>query len=241
MSERPFYENPFDVSSPLVDAEVHRLRDLNLKRASVSSTFQEGLLKMIGKLIEMNRLLSKCFVTLDRSQMDRCARLAKEVGEEEKTLTSYLVSRGVSAEVFEGVIRFPYRLERIGDMLENILHCCRVKVDHDLHFSEMADEEVQQLLLVLDVMLTNLRDVLRSPNRGVLEAMLKEGKKLSQMLGDFTPAHWKRLEEGRFRPEASSTYREILDAVAWANDYLEKIWTSLLTINDLTQGPKTVM
>ena len=139
------------------------------------------------------------------------------------------------------MIRFPYRLERIGDMLETILHCCRVKVDHDLHFSSTADEEVRQLFLVLDVMLTNLRDVLPCPDRGSLEAMLNEGKRLSQMLGDFTSAHWDRLEKGEIPPEASSIYREILDAVTWANDYLEKMWTSLLTINDLTQGPKTVM
>ena len=87
MSERPYYENPFDVLSPLVDAEVDRLRDFNQKRVSESSMFQEGLLKIIGKLIEMNRLLSKCFVTQDRSQMDKCSELAKEVHEEEKTLS----------------------------------------------------------------------------------------------------------------------------------------------------------
>ena len=144
--------------------------------------------------------------------------------------------------MFEGVIRFPYRLERIGDMLEIILHCCRVKVDHDVDFSEMADEEVRQLLLVLDVMLTNLRDALRAPtSRAILKAMLNEGKRLSQMLGDFTSDHWKRLEEGRFSPQASSTYREILDAVTWTNDYLEKIWKSLLTVNELTEGSRIVM
>jgi Na+/phosphate symporter len=241
MSEKPFYYNPFDVLSPHVDAEVHRLRDVSQRHVSQSSTFQEGLLKMIGKLIEMNGLLSKCFVTQDRSQMDRCSRLAKGVHEEEKTLTSYLVSRGVSIEMFEGVVRFPYRLERIGDMLESILHCCRAKVDHGVTFSEIADEEVGQLLLALDELLTNLRDAFLSPDRQLLEEMIDKGNRLNGMLEDFTSAHWERMENGMFPHEASSTYREILDAVTWTNQYLEKMWTSLLAISELTQGPKAVM
>ena len=71
--------------------------------------------------------------------------------------------------------------------------------------------------------------------------MNDEGNKLRGMLGDFTSAHWKRLEKGEIPPEASSMFREILDAVGCANDYLEKMWTSLIIISDLTRGAKSVM
>ena len=146
MSEKPLYDNPGEASGPAVDAEVMRLQQEDKNRLAGSSTFQQGVLAMISKLIEMNRLLAKSFVTQNRADMDRCALLAKEVHEKEKTLTSYLLSRGVPGEMFEGVIRFPYRLERIGDMLESILHCCRVKVHSNITFSEIADKEVDELL-----------------------------------------------------------------------------------------------
>jgi Na+/phosphate symporter len=238
MSEKPFYENPFETSSPAIDGEVSRLQGLHTKRVAESSTFQEGVLILISKLIEMTKLSSKCFVTEDRYLMDQCSELAKEVHEEEKILTSYLLSRGVPGETFEGVIRFPYRLERIGDMLENILHCCRVKVDRELPLSDTAKDEVKKLLLLVEEMLTNLRDAFQSLDRELLEAMLNNGKTLSRMIEDFTSAHWKRLEEGTIPHESSSMYREILDSVKWTNDYLEKMWISLLKTSELIHGSK---
>jgi len=185
--------------------------------------------------------LSKSFVTQDRSTLDQCDRLAEEVHEEETAVTGHLLSRGVRGEMFEGVIRFPYRLERIGDMLENVLHCWRIKIDQDIPLGEKATEELGQLLTTLEEMMNGLRDAFTEPRKDLLEPMSDKGKTLTQMLEDFISAHWKRLEAGTCAPEASSLYREILDSVRWTNGYLERMRTSLLKISDLIQGPRTVM
>ena len=233
MAEKPFYENPFTVPSPKVDAEVLRLKELHLKRVTESSTFQEGLLIMISKIVEMTRLLSKCFSGADSSVADRCAMLAKEVNEEEKILTRHLASSGIRGDMWKGLLRFPYRLERIGDMLETMLHCFRVKARTGVSFTEKAHEELDRLFAILLDMMSDLRDSLLTPNQEILGRITAHGKEVRQLVDEFRTAHWRRMEAGICAPAASSMYREILDSIKWADEYLEKICESLV---ELEQG-----
>jgi Na+/phosphate symporter len=235
MSEKPFYENPFNAGSAKVAAVVVRLQTQRMRQIIQSPTFREGVAGMMTKLIEMNRLLSKSFLMEDPSCLSQCERLAKEVHQEEKPLTSYLLRRGVGGKMFEGVIRFPYRLERIGDMLETIMHCCRVKIYRAFPFSLKAKEEVGLLLLMLEEMLKILRDAFLSPDQDLLEEIIAHGKKLAQTFEDFKSAHWERVEKGTSAPETSSLFREILDSVKWTNDYLAEMWTSLLLLSEMNR------
>ena len=237
MTEKPFYENPFETESAKVAAEVARLQAEHGRRIMQSPVFREGVVGMISRLLEMNRLLSKSFLTEDRSPMDQCERLATEVHQEEKTLTGYILHCGARGESCEGVIRLPYRLERIGDMLEDVLHCCRTRIARDIPFSLKAKEEVGELLLQLEHMMDSLRDAFVSQDKDPLEKMIDKGKRLAQVLEDFKSAHWLRVEKGTTAPEASSLFREILDSVKWTNEYLEKLCTSL---REMSQDPPGV-
>ncbi len=237
MSERPFYENPFETESEKVTAEVARLQAEHMRRIVQSPIFRERVVGMINKLLEMNMLLSKSFQTDDTSHLDQCERLAKEVHQEEKTLTGYLLHCGARGESCEGVIRLPYRLERVGDMLEDILHCCRTKIKRDIPFGLKAKEEVGELLFQLEEMFNILRDTFIGPHKDLFEKMTEKGKRLAQILEDFKSAHWVRVEKGISAPEGSSMFREILDSVKWTNEYLEKLCTSLRVISEMSQDP----
>jgi Na+/phosphate symporter len=236
MSEKPFYENPFETESAKVTAEVARLQAEHGKRIMQSPVFREGVVGMIRRLLEMNRLLSESFLTDNTSLLDQCQRLATEIHQEENALTGYILHCGARGESCEGVIRLPYRLERIGDMLEDVLHCCRIKIDRDIPFSLQAKEEVGELLLQLEHMMDSLRDAFVSQDRDPLEEMIGKGKRLAQVLEDFKSAHWMRVEKGTTAPEASSLFREILDSVKWTNEYLEKLCTSLRETDEMSQN-----
>jgi Na+/phosphate symporter len=240
MSEKPFFENPFMVTNPGVDSEVLRLKELHLKRVTESSTFQEGLLIIISKLIEMTRLLSKCFSGGDASEADECAMLAREVNEEERILTRHLASSGIRGNMWTGLLRFPYRLERIGDMLEAMLHCFRVKVRTGIPFTDKAHAELDQLFTILLDMMIDLQECFRRPNQELLDRIAVQGLKVSQMVDDFRKAHWKRMEAGICAPAASSVYREILDSIKWANEYLEKICESLVALEQDSEWKDSV-
>jgi Na+/phosphate symporter len=230
MKDEHLFFNPFRMLSPTLDREALRIEDLYEKPVSDSITLEEGVLTMTSKLAEMCRLLSKCIVSGSVSQMDRCEALAGEVHEQEEHLTRNLVGSKVEQKLLKGMIRFPYRLERIGDMLESILNCCRIKAAKGIPFSDKAHGELNQLFTQLLAMLQNFRDAIRAPNKVILDAIIADGKKLNEMFEECRIAHWQRLEAGFCAIEASSMYRDILDSVKTINEYLIKMSTTLLDL-----------
>jgi Na+/phosphate symporter len=222
--------NPFQVLSPQVDAEVLRLKELHRARVSESSTLHEGVLIMISKLLEMAKLSSEFVITGDRSQMNECMTMARSLREEEQILTRHMVSRGLSGDMWKGIIRFPYRLKRVGDMLESIRHCCWIKAEERIPLSAVASEEIQKLFALLLEIIEGLKENFHMPNSELLEQTKAKGEKLREMIDDAGQAHWDRLEKGICAPEASSMYRDILDSLKTADEYLEKMCVSLLQL-----------
>lgn len=230
MTEKPFQVNPFQVYSPQVDREVRRLEELRGGRVSESSTLQGGLIRLLDKVIDMTDILSVCTVTGDGSGMERCEQLYGELLGEEITLTKLLISSGVGVHEMIGVIRFPFRLRRIGDLLDIILRCCRYRMAGEIPLSDKAKLELEQIFVILREMMGYLREGFFCPQYDLLRALFRRSKALSQMLEYFRSEHWERVEAGLCAPEASSTYREILDSVKWINEYLEKMSLDLLTL-----------
>ena len=113
-------------------------------------------------------------------------------------------------------------------MLESILNCCRAKARFGIPFSEKAYWELDQLFQVLTEMMINLRDAFITPNKVVLDRIVSDGKKLSDMLEDFKVAHWMRLEAGFCTVEGSSMYRDMLDSIKSINEYMVKMSKTLL-------------
>jgi len=138
MKDEHIFYNPFRMLSPTLHYEIEHIEDLHKRPVSEKISLEEGLLIMISKLIEAGRLISKCVVSGSSSQMDRCGQLAKDVHLQEKILTKDLVASKVDGRLQRALIRIPYRLERIGDMFESILNCCRIKARDGVPFSDKA-------------------------------------------------------------------------------------------------------
>lgn len=230
MTEKPYYENPFDVKSPEVDSEVMRLQELHRSRVLGSPSFREGLMKMINNLIEMNTLLSKGFAAEDRSDLKRCDKLVVEILEEENKLLNQLLNWGVQGKMAASEMRILYRLERICDMFESIMHCCRTKIFEDVPFTEHAKTELDQLFSLFSKMLNILRAILLSSSPSAREDMAAHGDVLSRMVEEFRTAHWQRIETGRCAPASSSLYRKILDSFKWGGEYIQAYCASLVKL-----------
>lgn len=240
MKDKRIVVNPFRMISRRLDSEAVRLEKLHEQPFSESLDLEEGLLVMISKIIAMTELLSKCVFSESETQTERAATLAKEVHDQEKALTLNLTTAGIAPDLLKGIIRFPFRLERTGDMLESILNCCRIKASRGILFSDKAHEELNQLFQLLLSMFNNLRDAFVTPNKFLLEHILSEVKTMGQMLQDFRLAHWDRLAAGFCSPRASSTYLDILDSMRSTNEYIEKMCLTLLELGKPTQVAESV-
>lgn len=221
-------KNPFLVElSSRIEDEVTRLKERRTIRACESSTLLDGLKKMINGLIEMADLLSVCVVSSDEGRMGRCATLARDIHDEEKSLTGFLVASGVSGTMMKGVLRAPYRLDRVADMLEDILLYCRAKAGEEVPFSPAAQEELSRLFSMLVKTLNGVRRIVEAPERELLSEVIAEADLLMDRVDAFRETHWERLEAGICSPAASSMYRKILDAVKWAGEYARKVCMSI--------------
>ena len=224
------FNNPFRTGPHDYLLWSGNLEELHREPFSESMRLDEGLLVMISKLIEMTRLLSRCLSHGQRSLMDTFDVLAEEVDRQEEVLTrSLLDAKGYLAKVDE-VIQFPLHLERIGDLLEIILNCCRVKLRLNLEFTAKAHAELEQVFVLILDMMSDLRDAFAAPDRLLLEHIILQDGRLSGMLKGFHSAHWSRLLQGSCVPEASSTYLEILDSAKLVSGYLMQMAGSFLRL-----------
>ena len=223
--------DPFRFINPRLDSDLSRLHELLGASPAKIETLQEGLWVMCSKLLELSDTLYKSFVLPDEKKFSRGKVLAEEVHDEEKTLTAHLVrSPSDSTALLKELILFPGRLERVGDLLESVLKASMIKARDGIPFSENAMGELEQLFAVFTNMLSTLRDVLATCDRGSLDHLLSQHGLLAQMTLDFASAHEDRLIEGICSPRASSLYLDILDSVRNANRHLRSITEGLMRI-----------
>jgi Na+/phosphate symporter len=231
MKDEPPVFNPFRILSPNLDSEAEHFAELYKRPVSEGIALGEGLLVMLSKLIEICRLMSGCVGGACQPDIDKCDALAKEVDNQERLLTRNLVEADLDANLLKGLIRFPHRLERIGDLFEGMLDCCRMKGRFDLPFSDAGYRELDEMFATLIEMMVNLRNTFISPSKPAIEQILSAGKKLSSMVEESTITHWIRLDAGLSQAEASTLFRHILEAVKSANDYLIKMATTLSEVS----------
>jgi Na+/phosphate symporter len=226
--------NPFRILSPKLDAEAARTQDLHKTPVSDEVSPEEGLFIMLSKVIEMGRILSRAVVTTEPESITACEKLAEETHTLEGMVTSDLVSHAgaIGENLFRIVVRFPARFERIGDMFENILACCRIKQRDGIPFSDKAHAELAAIFALNRDMLTNLRDSLMVRNKALIEHLSQQRLQMATLLSDARFGHWDRIERGFCAPQASSLYLDILDSFGAINDYVRKMCESLLAIED---------
>jgi len=237
MKEKHIFFNPFRIISPKLNAEASRLAELFESPPPDITCLEEGLLVMISKLIEMNRLLRKCLIIFDPAKAERCESLGRQIHDEEKTLTGDIVcSPTTTGAILKALVLFPGRLERAGDLLESILNVARIKSRDAIPFSDKANAELNELFDLMNDMLKDFRDLIATRNRDILGHFRAEQKKIAQLTVDFALAHEDRLLGGMCAPVASSLYLDILDSIKSANQSVSALTESLAQLAESGQA-----
>lgn len=230
MGRRCSFKDPLKGLGHGHDTKDFEVETLHKRPVSNSVAVKEALMIMISKLVEMTRLLSPSFSDSPGADPETFSRMAEEVREQGQILTKALVSMRVDERLINSLIRFPIRLERVGHILENISDCYRTKRFAEITFSDKARREQDQIFALLFDILTNLMDALQNPSREALLAVLFQGKRLEKTVQEFAGAHWERVKSGACPVEAAAMWREILDSVKWANEYLMEMASNFLDL-----------
>ncbi len=230
MKDKPIFFNPLRMISPKLDSEATRLEELHRQPVSAAFTFEEGLLVMLSKLIEMIRLTRETYVTNCANDLNVYRQLADQVDQQEKLLlTGLACTESVPPELCKTFVMFPSHLGRVGDYSERILNCCHTKCSDGLNFSDMANQEVDQTFTLMLDMMVNFRDTLIAPNKFLLEHVISQAKQLDQMCQDWQLAHVERLLDGSCAPRASSVYLDMLESSQSLGRHIKEMAEKMLS------------
>ncbi|MDQ1239626.1 MAG: hypothetical protein QG577_1812, partial [Thermodesulfobacteriota bacterium] len=171
------------------------------------------------------------FVGVSEEKISAAGVLGDEVHRLEKILTEELAcSLTEPPEICRAVILFPAHLERIGDYLESILNCCKIRCRDAIPFTEKAVTEIDAMFGSLLDNMKNFRDAFIRPNKVLLEYVTSECKKLDQKCQDLQLVHVEDLLNGSTAPRSSSLYLDILESSQSLNRHLESMASSMLTL-----------
>lgn len=204
-----------------------RLRKLHEESFSESMKVEEALLVMLSKAMEMTRLLSLSINGTTPEIELACHALGRDIHQQEKKATEAVVESDLEGDLLKSIVQFPVAMERIGDFLESILKCFRMKNQEHFTFSETAHAELNEIFARLLDIMNDLRDVLITPNEVLLEHLVVQGQTLRSIIRDCRSAHWKRMEASYCSPQASSAFLDILDSAGSINAYLQTVCFAL--------------
>lgn len=231
MKDKRIVVNPFRMMSPKLDSEALKIEELHERPVSESFGLDEGLLVMLSKLLEMTRLIYEGFVKNCPEELSACDKLASEVHQQEKMLTNNIAcSVSVPKEVCRAFILFPGHVERIGDYLESILTCCRTKCHEDITFDDRANDEVNEMFGITQSLLNDFRDCVVTPNKYLLEHVIKSATSLDEKCQEWQLAHVDRLLAGATAPRASSLYLDMLESIQSVSRHLKDMAQKLANL-----------
>ena len=229
MKDKRIVVNPFRMMSPKLDSEALKIEELHARPVSESFGLDEGLLVMLSKLLEMTRLIHEGFIKNCPEEINICDKLASEVHEQEKMLTNNIAcSISVPKEICRAFILFPGHMERVGDFLESILNCCRIRCHEGIDFDDRANDEVNQMFKGIQDVMINFRDSIITPNKHLLEHVISSATELEEKCQGWELAHVDRLLAGATAPKSSSLYLDMLDSTQSASRHLKEMAQKLL-------------
>lgn len=231
MKDKRVFFNPIRMISPKLDSEAIKLEELYQHPVSESFTLEEGLLVMLSKLVEMSRLVRIGFVSDCPDEIKKCEALADEVHGQEKLLTGNLACAITDyPEMCRAVILFPGQLERIGDYLESILNCCKIKTRDSIPLSDRSIGEVRDALDSVQQLLKDMRDTIIAPNKHLLQHVISQADALDNKCQEMQISHVDRLLDGSTAPRASSLYLDILESIQSIKRHIREMAKSILAI-----------
>jgi Na+/phosphate symporter len=231
MKDTRVFFNPIRMISPKLDSEAIKLEELLAKSDDHPFTLEEGLVIMLSKLIVMTEQIRNHFMDAAPGKSEECEKLGNEVHILEKKLTENLACALTDPpHACRAIVLFPGHLERVGDFLESILNCCKIKARNDVQFTEKSLLDIDHMLKRSIDLMTNFRDSLIRPNRYLLQHVVEEATKLDQLCQDWELAHVERLLDGSTAPKASSLYLDILESTQSLNRHIRVMAENLLSL-----------
>jgi phosphate:Na+ symporter len=184
------------------------------------------ILKMFDLAQEMFVFTWEGFKKLDEERLREAQKIGEELHEKEKVLTHSIMTRYSRGENLRDEItigHIPSHLERVGDNIELLLRCGASIIQEGVCFSDRAINEINTLFDKAIEILQSASDALKTNDKEKLLAVGEQGRKLQEIIREYSLSHYDRLIEGVCMPKASSLYLAILDYLSGIEKHIRNI------------------
>lgn len=198
-------------------AKETTLQDLNVERE---------IIDMCDLAKEMFELTWKGFRRQNEEGLYRAEKIGRVIHEKEKVLTHSIMTRlagGEGSDDEQGLSYIPSHLERIGDNIELLIRCTRTIIQEGICFSDKANKELNTLFKKADEILQITADAIKTKDKDHIGNIKQEGKRLQEIISDYSLSHYDRLSEGTCIPKASSSFLAIVDYLSEIEKHTRKI------------------
>ena len=152
----------------------------------------------------------------------------------QKEITDYLVElsrRQLSDEVAKELPVFLHSvndLERIGDHAVNIMEIARRKIDQKIIFTDIAQQEIEQLKSEVSQMFNKVLMSLENNDSDMARTALEHERRLNQMQVEFRRHHVQRMSESLCTAESGLIFIDLVDNAEKIGDHLTNIAQSVM-------------
>jgi Na+/phosphate symporter len=210
-----------------IDVLVQKVDSAHNQSGSDLAQVRKGLQSDMTELVALTRVVRDCLRNESELLVNEFPDPAQHVQGLEKNLAGSTSETDSASDCPPQLIDFPNFLGRVGDMLRNILTCCKTVRECGMSLSAEDNAELNRLFSILLLMMQDTQVVLFKPTHQNVQSVLSDGERLGQRLLDFRIDHLHRVEATNGHYQAGSMYVYILDSIGSVKEYLEQICLTL--------------
>ena len=178
----------------------------------------------------------KAFFDKDEKLIDQVLSWEKGINQLERGITKYLVklsNSNLMERDYMKTINLYHTtndIERIGDHAENIAELAQFTIDNNLYFSDIAINELKDMTLQVDSILSDAITSLENDDINLAKAIYFQEEKIDQLEEDLRNRHIERLNKQLCHPSSGVIFLDIVSNLERMGDHATNISKTVMDL-----------
>lgn len=239
----PFTKLIVKTATLIVPGEDKKVDNMHLEYITDHGSFQTtaAVPNAINEIVRMAQItfqnLSTALsglLTRDEKKISLVYDTEKAINYLNREITNYLVSANQHSlpiddrKALASLFHVVNDIERIGDHAENVADFARQSIEDNMHFSKEAVDEINQMSLVVQKLLTYSIEMFEKKSREHLEEILEFENSVDDMERRFQQNHVVRLTKNLCDAETGMVFSDLLSNLERVADHGTNIAFSIL-------------
>ncbi len=239
----PFTRFIVKLATMIVPGEDKKVDNMHLEYINDHASFQTttAVPKAINEIVRMAQITFhnlttalSGLLTKDENQIAEVYETEKAINYLNREITNYLVSANQHSlpiddrKALASLFHVVNDIERIGDHAENVADFAKQMIEDKLQFSEEAVDEIQQVSVVVQKLLTYSIEMFEKRSRKHLDEILEFENSVDSMEHQFQQNHVVRLTKNECDAETGMIFSDLLSNLERVADHGTNIAFSIL-------------